>query len=241
MSICITNYLVSKLFRKNITKMPFSWFVWEKFVIVGFDETRHLISYSFFYLSNAIKLSTNTVTATLTTFDHPAFVNQVEFWSCLSLILCVKNMDVMSKVLCREWQKYQSSLKTETMQFLMNSFILAFQVRTISGLRVIDNGVGPLVFGAEETIVDFALLAADQKATLPGQVQTFYNTLSFPPTQFTICSSATTDAFLTNLIFFQILRHSEDPWITFYLFPQPGNEDPIFKITVKVRCKLLNS
>ena len=67
------------------------------------------------------------------------------------------------------------------MQFLMNSFILAFQVRTISGLRVIDNGVGPLVFGAEETIVDFALLAADQKATLPGQVQTFYNTLSFPP------------------------------------------------------------
>ena len=81
--------------------MPFSWFVWEKFVIVGFDETRHLISYSFFYLSNAIKLSTNTVTATLTTFDHPAFVNQVEFWSCLSLILCVKNMDVMSNVLCR--------------------------------------------------------------------------------------------------------------------------------------------
>ena len=123
----------------------------------------------------------------------------------------------------------------------MNSFILAYQVRTISGLRVIDNGVGPLVFGAEETIVDFALLAADQKATLPSQVQTFYNTLSFPPTQFTICSSATTDAFLTNLIFFQILRHSEDPWITFYLFPQPGNEDPIFKITVKVRCKLLNS
>ena len=123
----------------------------------------------------------------------------------------------------------------------MNSFILGFQVRTISGLRVIDNGVGPLVFGAEETIVDFALLAADQKATLPSQVQTFYNTLSFPPTQFTICSSATTDAFLTNLIFFQILRHSEDPWITFYLFPQPGNEDPIFKITVKVRCKLLNS
>ena len=65
------------------------------------------------------------------------------------------------------------------MQFLMNSFILAFQVRTISGLRVIDNGVGPLVFGAEETIVDFALLAADQKATLPSQVQTFYN-FEFP-------------------------------------------------------------
>ena len=59
------------------------------------------------------------------------------------------------------------------MQFLMNSFILAYQVRTISGLRVIDNGVGPLVFGAEETIVDFALLAADQKATLPPRCKHF--------------------------------------------------------------------
>ena len=91
MSICITNYLVSKLFRKNITKMPFSWFVWEKFVIVGFDETRHLISYSFFYLSNAIKLSTNTVTATLTTFDHPAFVCQS------SWILVLPVIDIMCK------------------------------------------------------------------------------------------------------------------------------------------------
>ena len=112
------------------------------------------------------------------TFDHPAFVNQVVFWSCLSLILCV-NTWMLCQMCFAEWQKYQSFLKTETMQFLMNSFILAYQVRTISGLRVIDNGVGPLVFGAEETIVDFALLAADQKATLPSQVQTFYN-FEFP-------------------------------------------------------------
>ena len=136
-------------------------------------------------------------------------------------MLCVKNF---------------AESAAETMQFLLNLFFLAHHPRNIFGLRVIDNGVGFPVHGAETNVVDYALLAADQKATLPSQVQTFYNTLSFPPTQFTICSSATTDAFLTNLIFFQILRHSEDPWITFYLFPQPGNEDPIFKITVKVRC-----
>ena len=54
---------------------------------------------------------------------------------------------------------HQSFLNTETLQFLLNLFILAYQVRTISGLRVIDNGIGPIVFGADEAMVDFALLA----------------------------------------------------------------------------------
>ena len=138
---------------------------------------------------------------------------------------------------------HQSFLNTETLQFLLNLFILAYQVRTISGLRVIDNGIGPIVFGADEAMVDFALLAADQKATLPTQVQTFENmqNVSFP-TQFTICSSATTDAFLTNLNFFTILRHSGNPWISFFSMPpQPGSEDPIFKLTVKTHnCKYLH-
>ena len=40
-----------------------------------------------------------------------------------------------------------------------------------SGLRVLDNGLGPAVFGAEEEVVDYALLAKDQKAALPSQVQ----------------------------------------------------------------------
>ena len=56
------------------------------------------------------------------------------------------------------------------MQFLLNLFFLAHHPRNIFGLRVIDNGVGFPVHGAEENVVDYALLAADQKATLPSQV-----------------------------------------------------------------------
>ena len=68
---------------------------------------------------------------------------------------------------------HQSFLKTEAMQLLVNVFFFAQQLKTTSGLRVIDNGLGPLVFGAEENIVDFAFLAADRKAALPSQVQVF--------------------------------------------------------------------
>ena len=58
------------------------------------------------------------------------------------------------------------------MQLLANLFLLAIahQVSLISGLRVIDNGLGLPVYGSEERIVDYAFLAADQKATLPSQV-----------------------------------------------------------------------
>ena len=64
-------------------------------------------------------------------------------------------------------------LKTGAMQLFRDIFLLAHQLRTMSGIRVIDNGMGPPVFGAEEIIADFALLASDQKATLPSQVQAF--------------------------------------------------------------------
>ena len=38
------------------------------------------------------------------------------------------------------------------------------------GLKVIDTGLGHAVFGAEDKIVDYALLALDEKASLPTQV-----------------------------------------------------------------------
>ena len=41
---------------------------------------------------------------------------------------------------------------------------------SISGLRVLDNGLGLPVYGAEDNVVDFASLANDQKADLPSQV-----------------------------------------------------------------------
>ena len=58
------------------------------------------------------------------------------------------------------------------MQLLANLFLLAIahQVSLISGLRVIDNGLGLPVYDSEESIVDYALLASDQKAALPSQV-----------------------------------------------------------------------
>ena len=60
---------------------------------------------------------------------------------------------------------------TPTMQ--LSIFLLAQQLSAISALRVLENGLGLPVYGAEETIVDYALLAADQKANLPSQVQSF--------------------------------------------------------------------
>ena len=59
------------------------------------------------------------------------------------------------------------------MELLVNLFLLAHQLETTFALSVIDNGLGFPEYGAEENIVDYALLAADQKATLPSQVQAF--------------------------------------------------------------------
>lgn len=57
------------------------------------------------------------------------------------------------------------------MQRLTIAFLLAQQLCTTCALRVLDNGLGLEVFGDEETIVDFAVLATDQKASLPSQVE----------------------------------------------------------------------
>ena len=63
--------------------------------------------------------------------------------------------------------------KTGTMQALRILFLLAHQLSTTFGLRVIDNGLGLPVFGAEEKMVNYAFLASDQKAALPSQVLIF--------------------------------------------------------------------
>ena len=64
-----------------------------------------------------------------------------------------------------------SIFTTDVMQLLTNLILLAHQLQMTSGLRLLDNGLGPAVFGAEEEVVDYALLAKDQKAALPSQVQ----------------------------------------------------------------------
>ena len=58
------------------------------------------------------------------------------------------------------------------MQLLTNLFVLAQQLSLTSGLRVIDNGLGPPVWSSEENgVADYALQAIDKKAALPSQVQ----------------------------------------------------------------------
>ena len=56
------------------------------------------------------------------------------------------------------------------MQLFANLVLLAHLLSLTSGLRVIDNGLGLAVYDSEESIVDYALLASDQKAALPSQV-----------------------------------------------------------------------
>ena len=68
----------------------------------------------------------------------------------------------------------QSINKFDTMQLLTNLFVLAQQLSLTSGLRVIDNGLGLPVYGPEENIVDYALLADDQIAAFPSQVQAIF-------------------------------------------------------------------
>ena len=56
------------------------------------------------------------------------------------------------------------------MLLLQNLFLVALQLRATSGLRVLGNGLGLPVYGAEHTIVDYAVLNEDKKANLPKQV-----------------------------------------------------------------------
>ena len=65
----------------------------------------------------------------------------------------------------------QSIFNTDIMQLLTNLFLLAHHLSLASGLRLIGNGLGLPAYGVEENVVDFSLLAADQKAALPSQVQ----------------------------------------------------------------------
>ena len=62
------------------------------------------------------------------------------------------------------------SLTLKSMQALTNLFLFSHQLCLTSGLRVLDNGLGFAVYGSEESIGDYALLASDKKAALPSQV-----------------------------------------------------------------------
>ena len=115
-------------------------------------------------------------------------------------------------------------------------FLLAHQLRTTFGLRVIDNGLGLPVFGAEEKMVNYAFLASDQKAALPSQVcrWTAFAILHDPySAQFTICSSATAEAVLSTFFFVQLLRESGQPWVTLQMTADAKTGSD-FRVTVYI-------
>ena len=92
----------------------------------------------------------------------------------------------------------QSIIKFDTKRLLDNLFLVAHQLLSLtSGLRLIDNGLGLPLYGAEERVVDYAFLALDQNATLPGHVlQQYVDTMITLSFHFIIRSSATSDTLL---------------------------------------------
>ena len=54
------------------------------------------------------------------------------------------------------------------MQFQIYLFFLGKQHYLASALQVIDNGIGPAVYGTEDMMVDYAYLADDQNHALPS-------------------------------------------------------------------------
>ena len=140
----------------------------------------------------------------------------------------------------QSFPKYQTSLESKGLiglSFRMRwicVFFLSSQLRSSSGLKTIDNGVGPIIWGAEEKVVDYAVLADDETAALPSQVTSFsvFN-FCFFLIQFTICSSTTWEALTTNLCFFQLQRESGKPWMTLVLALAGSRDPPSYRITVK--------
>ena len=126
--------------------------------------------------------------------------------------------------------------RTYIMNLLANIFLLVQHLSTKSALRVIDNGTGPAVYGAEDKMVDYAILAADQKAALPSQVcrWTAFAILHDPYfAQFTICSSATAEAVLSTFFFVQLLRESGQPWVTLQMTADAKTGSD-FRVTVYI-------
>ena len=66
-------------------------------------------------------------------------------------------------------------VKTDIMQLLTNLFLLGLQLHLTCGLGFIHNGLGLAVYDSELSVVDYALLADDQKAALPSQVQAIFS------------------------------------------------------------------
>ena len=110
----------------------------------------------------------------------------------------------ISPIILSQDSTHQSSLIHDKMP--SNLLYLGLMILTSLTVAVptIDTELGPtLITGPKETIKDFAILN---------------QTLGKLPTNFTLCSSVTTDALTGRLNPFQLLQDNGEPWITFFIF-----------------------
>ena len=108
--------------------------------------------------------------------------------------------------------------------WMMICWILLFASSSIAfAIPAIDTGLGVLPPGPEESVKDVAILIEDN--------------LPYLLSNFTICSSISTDAFTTGLSPFLLLRESGEPWITFSIWP-PNKGSTLQRIQTKVTNKL---
>ena len=77
---------------------------------------------------------------------------------------------------------------------------LLIPVSFIYAIPAIDTGMGPPSYGPEGLISNFAVFKDSNIENLPAA--------------FTICSSATTEAFASSIYPFQLLHDDGRPWIT---------------------------
>ena len=80
------------------------------------------------------------------------------------------------------------------------SLHLLVQVSLATAIPVVDNGMGENILGLEATVTDFAVLTG--------------NNLDNLPSDFTICSSLDSQAFLGQLSPFLLQHHDGEPWIS---------------------------
>ena len=95
------------------------------------------------------------------------------------------------------------------MVFLFSAIFLLSSVRDCKSedLIIFDNfDYGSYIFGAEDLIVDYALLSIDRKMDLP--------------TSFTICSSLHLNFVAGPMNFYQLYQDDGQPWFTLFLRPQ---------------------
>ena len=107
--------------------------------------------------------------------------------------------------------------------WMMVGYMLLFPPSIAFAIPAIDTGIGVVPPGPEESVQDIAVLTKDNLANLPSN--------------FTICSSISTDAFTTGLSPFLMTRESGEPWITFSIWP-PNKGSTKQRIQTKVMINL---